>query len=271
MAAAAGCGGTTGSRDQTAAVVPRTAATYVQLELAPSTRERIAVRSLLSTLPGAGPPLDRLTEAIDGYLARHYGPHGPHFTRNFTPWLGDRLALFSLAHHGASGPSGLVLATNDPARARSWLHGRSVARTTSGRSYDGVPYRYSRATGTAIGLVSGLVVIGSRAAFTAAVRAARTGGLATDADFLRRTGQVGGERIGFVWRRGPSASGLLAIRAERRRVVLDGALEGVAFRRPVKSALAQLFPALAHHVRSVDGRVRPRGARVLAHFVLQFD
>src|SRR4051794_38548164 len=95
-AAVAGCNGATGSGDEPSAILPGTTYLYVEANLDLSGEQEDAVRTVLAALPGVGEPSRRLQEQFDAYAERRYGRRAARFDRDIEPWLGARIAAFSL-------------------------------------------------------------------------------------------------------------------------------------------------------------------------------
>src|SRR6478609_6036706 len=180
-AALAGCGGATGSAGAPSTIVPGSAYLYIEANLDPSGKQQDAVRSVLAALPGVGEPSGRLKEQFDAYAERRYGLRAARFDEDIKPWLGDRIAAFSLlprSAQGRKGPGALIAATKDEKKARHWLFVVSRQKDERERVYKRV--RYLRGEGGASAIVDGFVVAGDEAALKAVVRG--------DA-----------ERLGVVW------------------------------------------------------------------------
>src|SRR3954447_5016731 len=96
VVALAGCGGSEGSADEPGTIVPRTAYLYMEANLDPAGKQEDGVRTLLASLPGVGNPSRRLQEQFNAYAQRRYGRHAASFERDIEPWLGRRIAAFSL-------------------------------------------------------------------------------------------------------------------------------------------------------------------------------
>ena len=75
--------------------------------------------------PAWGEPSRRLQQQFDAYAEQRYGLRAARFERDIKPWLGTRIAGFSLLPgRGRSveqAPSGLIAATRDEKKARHWL------------------------------------------------------------------------------------------------------------------------------------------------------
>src|SRR3954464_5163144 len=143
--ALAGCGGGgAGGAAAPAKIVPGSAYLYVEANLDPGGKQEDAVRTVLASLPGVGDPSQRLQEQFNAYAKRRYGVHAAEFERDIKPWLGSRMAGFSLLPpHGTDpdrSPSGLIAATRDPDKARHWLFVVSRRKDERERKYKGVRY-----------------------------------------------------------------------------------------------------------------------------------
>jgi hypothetical protein len=201
---AAGCGGERGSGERTASVVPAAAYFYAEADLDPDGEQEKAVRSVLAALPGVGDPSQRLREQFDHFAQRRYGRRAARFDRDIEPWLGGRIAVFTaVPAKGADvddPPTGLVVASKDEDAAKKWVFEVSRLPSERSRTYSGVRYLYTRAQGgTASGVVDGFVVTADEAAFRAAVRAAKHGGLDEQPRFARAVRKTRDDRLGVVW------------------------------------------------------------------------
>src|SRR4051794_11572415 len=172
----AGCGGgeDDGGAKAPANIVPGSAYLYVEANLDPDGKQQNAVRTVLASLPGVGDPSHRLQEQFDAYAKRRYGVRAAEFDRDIKPWLGARMAGFSLLPpHGTDpdrAPSGLIAATRDADKARHWLFVVSRRKDERERTYKGVRYLAdSRRRPTASAVVENFVVVADPAAFRAVV------------------------------------------------------------------------------------------------------
>jgi hypothetical protein len=249
-----GCGGSSSSDQAPAAIVPRSAYLYVEANLDPSGDQPDAVRSVLAALPGVADPSRRLQEQFDAYAERRYGVRAARFDRDIKPWLGKRMAAFSLlpAHGENPGdaPSGLIAASSDEQKARHWLFVVSRRKDEREQSYKGVRYLVSGGRApTASAIVDGFALTADVAAFKAIVDRRRGQTLAAQPRFATALKRAGDERLGLVWydtrrlldtlARGvggsylraalpairrliPSEPLLLTVRAKKKALVLDG-------------------------------------------------
>src|SRR3954468_14762963 len=87
----AGCGGSNGSGDEPASIVPASAYLYAEANLDPSGDQEDAARSVVGALPGVGAPGRRLQEQFDRYAQDRYGRRAANFHEDIEPWLGKRL------------------------------------------------------------------------------------------------------------------------------------------------------------------------------------
>lgn len=200
----AGCGGSKGSGDEPASIVPRSAYLYFEANLDPSGDQERAARSVVGALPGVGEPARRLQEQFDAYARERYGRNAANFKRDIRPWLGKRLAGFALLPpHGRDQrrpPSGLVAASRDAKKAAHWLFVVSRGEDERERSYKGV--RYLSTGGTepkASAIVDGFVVVADEAAFKAVVDRGRGGALSERPAFARAAARAKDDRLGLIW------------------------------------------------------------------------
>src|SRR3954468_996100 len=144
VAGIAGCGGSAGSADDPGTIVPRSAYLYAEANLDPAGKQEEAVRTRLASLPGVGNPSRRLQEQFNAYAQRRYGRHAASFERDIKPWLGERMAAFSLlpsrGQDVSRAPSGLIASTRDAKKARHWLFDVSRRPAERERIYKGVRY-----------------------------------------------------------------------------------------------------------------------------------
>src|SRR3954471_24107233 len=253
-AGVAGCGGSAGSADEPGTIVPRTAYLYMEANLDPAGKQEDGVRTLLASLPGVGNPSHRLQEQFNAYAQRRYGRHAASFERDIEPWLGRRIAAFSLLPRAgrdvSRAPSGLIASTRDAKKARHWLFEVSRRPAERERTYNGVRYLWMGGKERlAYAIVDGFVVAADEPAFKAMVDRKRRATLADRPRFSSAVTRSDEDRVGLVWydtrrlmdnlARGVSASYLraaipairrvipadplvLTVRAKKKTLVLDG-------------------------------------------------
>jgi hypothetical protein len=200
VALVAGCGGTTGSPQAPSTIVPGSAYLYVEANLDPSGNQEDAVRTVLAAVPGVGEPSGRLQEQFDAYAERRYGLRAAHFEEDIKPWLGSRMAAFSLLPRSGGAddpPSGLIAATKDEKKARHWLFVVSRQKDERRRTYKGV--RYLHGKNGAYAIVDGFVLAADEPALKAVVDRRRAGALAKQARFAKALERGNDERLGVVW------------------------------------------------------------------------
>src|SRR3954454_11670415 len=173
-AGVAGCGGASESAEAPSTIVPRSAYLYVEANLDPAGKQEDAVRTLLASLPGVGNPSRRLQEQFNAYAQRRYGRHAASFERDIKPWLGERMAAFSLlpsrGQDVSRAPSGLIASTRDAKKARHWLFDVSRRPAERERIYKGVRYLWMGGKERlAYAIVDGFVVAADEPAFKAMV------------------------------------------------------------------------------------------------------
>ncbi|MEA2496272.1 MAG: hypothetical protein QOJ29_4183 [Thermoleophilaceae bacterium] len=252
--ALAGCGGATGSSPEPGSIVPGSAYLYVEANLSPSGDQQDAVRTVLASLPGVGDPSRRLQEQFNAYAQRRYGRRAARFERDIAPWLGERIAAFSLLPSGggdvARAPSGIIAATRDAKKARHWLFVVARRPAERDRTYKGVRYLWMAGDERlAYSIVDGFVVAADEAAFKAIVDRRRGAALAERPRFANVVTRAGDNRLGLVWydtrrladtvarnvsaaylrsalpairRLIPADPVVLTIRAKKKALVLDG-------------------------------------------------
>src|SRR3954447_12880160 len=201
-AGVAGCGGSAGSADEPGTIVPRSAYLYIEANLDPDGKQEDAVRTLLASLPGVGDPSQRLQEQFNAYAKRRYGVHAAEFDRDIKPWLGSRMAGFSLLPpHGTDpdrAPSGLIAAARDAEKARHWLFVVSRRKDERERVYKGVRYLLDRGRQpTASAVVEDFVLAADPAAFKAVVD--RRQRLAGQKRFASAAKRAEPGALGVVW------------------------------------------------------------------------
>ncbi|HEX6712437.1 MAG TPA: DUF3352 domain-containing protein [Thermoleophilaceae bacterium] len=256
--AAAGCGGGSGSgsADDPGAIVPGSAYVYVEANLDPEGKQQEAARTVLASLPGVGAPADRLKEQFNAYAQRRYGRAAARFDRDIEPWLGERLAAFSLLPRGVrdvdEAATGLIAATRDSEKARHWLFVVSRRSNERQRTYKGVRYLWSGGRErVASAVVDGFVVTADEAAFKAIVDRGSGGSLAERRRFASAVERAPDERVGLLWydtrrlvdtvarrvsaaylraalpairRLIPEEPVVLTVRAKNKSLVMDGAV-----------------------------------------------
>jgi hypothetical protein len=198
VALVTGCGGATGSSQAPSTIVPGSAYMYMEANLDPSGKQEDAIRTVLAALPGVGEPSGRLKEQFDSYAERRYGLRAARFDEDIKPWLGSRMAAFSLLprRDGGEAPSGLIAATKDEKKARHWLFVVSRQKDERRRVYKGVRYLYGKDGAYAI--VDGFVLAADEPALKAVVDRRRGRVLAKQPRFARAL-RGSDERLGVVW------------------------------------------------------------------------
>jgi hypothetical protein len=179
VAIAAGCGSSSDSTADPAAVVPARAPAYVEATIAPEGDQRddalAAVRKVLAT----NDPEGELRK-----LLRDAGGKG-----DVEPWIGEKVAVFALSastrgtHDGA-----VVAATSDAAKAGDYVD----AQGSKTETYKGTVLHID-AEGKAYALVEDRVVAGSPKAVRASVDAAAGDALAGADAFKDALNRVEGE------------------------------------------------------------------------------
>src|SRR4051794_10992781 len=248
-----GCGGGDGrGAAAPATIVPGSAYLYIEANLDPDGKQEDAVRTVLASLPGVGDPSQRLQEQFNAYAKRRYGAHAAEFDRDIKPWLGSRMAGFSLLPpHGTNpdhAPSGLIAAARDTEKARHWLFVVSRRKDERERVYKGVRYLLDRGREpTASAVVEDFVLAADPAAFkavvdrrrrladqkrfAAAAKRAEQGGLGVVWYDTHRLLDALARRVGGSYLRAalpairrliPSDPLLLTVRAKQKALVLDG-------------------------------------------------
>jgi hypothetical protein len=198
VALVTGCGGTTGSSQAPSTIVPGSAYMYMEANLDPSGNQEDAVRTVLAALPGVGEPSGRLKEQFDSYAERRYGLRAARFDEDIKPWLGSRMAAFSLLprRNAEEPPSGLIAATKDEKKARHWLFVVSRRKDDRQRVYKGVRYLYGK--DGAYALVDGFVLAADEPALKAVVDRRRAHVLAKQPRFAKAL-RGSDQRLGVVW------------------------------------------------------------------------
>jgi hypothetical protein len=250
----AGCGGASGSAREPGSIVPGSAYLYVEANLNPSGDQEQAVRTVLASLPGVGDPSRRIQEQFNAYSARRYGRRAARFERDIEPWLGERMAAFSLLPRRGTAvdraPSGVIASTRDAKKARHWLFVVSRRARERERTYKGVRYLWMGGhERLAYSIVDGFVVAADEGAFRAIVDRRRGTSLSDRRRFASAVSRADDKRLGLVWydtrrladtvARRLSAASLraalpairrlipadplvLTIRAKKKTLVLDG-------------------------------------------------
>lgn len=203
--ALAGCGGgESGSAGDPASVVPRGAFLYAEAVVDPSGAQEQAARAIIAKFPGEGPPEQRLEKLISDGL-RESDEGALDYAKDVKPWLGDKLAFFTgaPAPGGSSNemPAAIVIATDDDDEARDAIE-KSGGSDLSARSYKSVDYwRDPDEDGelNAGGVIDGFAVIGTEAAFKAAVDASRGDALSESGRYKAALEKVDDERLGLFY------------------------------------------------------------------------
>lgn len=206
VSAVSGCGGgSSGSGADTASVVPRSAFFYGEAVVDPEGDQEEAVRSIVGKFPGEGPPEQRLEKLVSDAL-RDSDEGKLDYEKDVKPWLGDKVAFFASAPPAGAKASGdmpvaIVIATDDEDKARDAIE-KSGGSDLKERSYKDVDYlRDPDEDGelNAGGVVDGFAVIGTEAAFKAAVDASKDESLAESDRFKTATENAEDERVGLFY------------------------------------------------------------------------
>lgn len=201
----AACGGASGgSGSDTGSIVPRSAFFYGEAVIDPEGAQEEAVRSIIGKFPGEGPPEQRLEKLIaDGLRESDEGKLD--YEKDVKPWLGDKVAFFAgTPAAGANAqdfPAAGVIATEDEDKALDALR-KAGGNDLKERSYKDTDYFLDDPAdggAPAGGIVDGFLVIGTEAAFKAAVDAAEGESLSDSDRYRKATEGVEEERIGLLY------------------------------------------------------------------------
>ena len=204
--ALAACGGgSSGSGSDTASVVPRSAFFYGEAVVDPEGDQEDAVRSIVGKFPGEGPPEQRLEKLVADAL-RESDEGKLDYEKDVKPWLGDKVAFFASAppagaKAAADMPAAVVLATDDEDKARDAIE-KSGGSDLKERTYKDVDYfRDPDEDGelNAGGVIDGFAVVGTEAAFKAAVDASKEESLSEADRFKTATENAEDERVGLFY------------------------------------------------------------------------
>jgi Protein of unknown function (DUF3352) len=190
---ACGSSHSTGPGTDPATLTPASAPVYIGAVVRPSGALRDGALTAARTLTGEREPYLRLLA-----LLQTPGSRKLDYARDVRPWLGPRAGAFLLPGAGAGsadigrllellqseavtfpfssgGVGGAVLIdTSDRARAQSFVAAQAARAGAVPRSYRGVPYR-ATAGGVALGIVDGLVALGSEPALRGVIDTAAGG------------------------------------------------------------------------------------------------
>ena len=204
--ALAACGGASGgSGSDTASIVPRSAFFYGEAVVDPEGGQEEAVRTIIGKFPGEGPPEQRLENLVAKGL-RESDEGKLDYEKDVKPWLGDKIGFFAGtpaagAKSGQDFPAAAVIATDDEDKALDALR-KAGGNDLKERSYKDTDYFLDDPEdggAPAAGVVDGFLVIGTEAAFKAAVDAA-AGESLSDADrYKTATEGVEEERVGLFY------------------------------------------------------------------------
>ena len=237
IAVLAGCGGGgSGSGSDTASIVPRATFFYAEAVIDPEGDQEAAVRSIIGRFPGEGPPEQRIERLISDGL-RESDEGRLDYAKDVKPWLGDKVAFFaSTPPAGMTAPdlpAALIIATEDEDKALDAIR-KSGGSDLTERSYKGVKYlRDPDDDGelNAGGVIDGFAVLGTEAAFMAAVNASEGESLSDGDRYKDALDDVDDERIGLFY---SDIQGLLTAIGQQQQ---EAALPLAALSGPIR----QLF------------------------------
>lgn len=198
-------GGAGGSGADTGSIVPRSAFFYGEAVIDPEGGQEDAVRSIIGKFPGAGPPDQRLEKLVaDGLRESDEGKLD--YEKDVKPWLGDKVGFFAGAPAagataGQDFPAAAVIATDDEDKALDALR-KAGGNDLKERSYKDTDYFLDDPAdggAPAGGIVDGFLVIGTEAAFKAAVDAAEGESLSDSDRYKKAIEGVEEERIGLLY------------------------------------------------------------------------
>lgn len=239
LAAAAlpGCGGGGAGAADTAMVVPKNAFFYGEAVIDPDGEQEQAARAIIARFPGEGPPEQRLEKAIAKGL-RESDEGKLDYEKDVKPWLGDTIGFFGGAPAGNANAQGgyseglgaVVVATEDEDAALEAIQ-KSGGKDLTKKTYKDVEYfRDPDEDGelNAGGIIEGFAVVGTEAAFKAAVDASKGESLAESERYKKALDSAEDERIGFIYY---DVQGVINVLARQQGAGAQVALLGGTFRQ----------------------------------------
>ena len=195
---AAGCGSSSSSSgSDTAKLAPATSFLYAEANIDPTGSQEAGARSILSDLPGSGPPEERLNQLLEK-ASQSSKTSKVDYEKDVRPWLGDQAAIFAAPEKG--GGSGTawaaVVATTDESKAQDTIDKGKEAGDKE-QSYNGTNYVVSG--DTAMAVIDGFFVAGSEAGMKAAIDASKSDSLADSSRYKDATKDATEDRIALVY------------------------------------------------------------------------
>jgi hypothetical protein len=217
------------SHDDAIQLVPNDAAAYASVFLDPSTRQKLAIRDLLSKFPSNVASPDKAQTAVEKLFTNMLDGTGLQYRSDVEPWLGNEIAGWSgplpssgmpgsmtssgasmstssLTSSSASSPRGtaaLLLSTTDGRASMGAVHkaeNRMGGKVGHG-TYKGVDFDIVGSNDSVIGVVDNFLVVGTRSGFEKTVDTAKgdNGSLEGSNTFKSATSGLRSDRLALFY------------------------------------------------------------------------
>jgi hypothetical protein len=197
-----GCGDE--EADGLAALVPPDTPFYAEAAIRPSGERLEAVEAITEKVAGIDDPGARIVDEFDAALADDDADFT--YAADIEPWLGETAAVYvrSLDRSevgGALADAAAIIDTTDPDAAVEAVQKAAESGDTrlETLSYEDVDYLLDREGDSAVGAVGDRLVVGTEAAFKAAVDASEGESLAQSDQFSEEVGSLGDDELAAVW------------------------------------------------------------------------
>jgi hypothetical protein len=159
--AAAGCGGSSSSGGDPAALAPPKAPVFVEGKVRPSGELKSNTDAVVKQIAGIGNLGDYVVEQLESSAHEDGEPFD--YAKEVEPWLGERAAVFFERVEGGSPSSpGVIVESTDTGATQEFIDAQVKASDVPYReaSYEGVEFEVGGKEGNAIGVIGDFLAVG---------------------------------------------------------------------------------------------------------------